>query len=131
LRNGTAIRLKSSNCSVKSKKKISTRPTICSVSTNSLSTVICYILLIMKFTIGHRVSYTFAHWALSPPSFGRDLKSERQISSFRESLRVIVIAWRLLKRSEEHTSELQSRENLVCRLLLEKKKKKTNETAQH
>src|SRR5690606_39351246 len=28
------------------------------------------------------------------------------------------------KRSEEHTSELQSRENLVCRLLLEKKKKK-------
>src|SRR5436309_8802306 len=29
-----------------------------------------------------------------------------------------------LARSEEHTSELQSRENLVCRLLLEKKKKK-------
>src|SRR5436309_8706851 len=28
-------------------------------------------------------------------------------------------------RSEEHTSELQSRENLVCRLLLEKKKYKT------
>src|SRR5690606_12850000 len=28
-------------------------------------------------------------------------------------------------RSEEHTSELQSRENLVCRLLLEKKKKST------
>src|SRR5690606_40105360 len=28
-------------------------------------------------------------------------------------------------RSEEHTSELQSRENLVCRLLLEKKKKRT------
>src|SRR5690606_41507707 len=27
-----------------------------------------------------------------------------------------------LNRSEEHTSELQSRENLVCRLLLEKKK---------
>src|SRR5690606_39714657 len=30
-----------------------------------------------------------------------------------------VLAWR----SEEHTSELQSREKLVCRLLLEKKKK--------
>src|SRR6266700_8437071 len=29
----------------------------------------------------------------------------------------------LAARSEEHTSELQSRENLVCRLLLEKKKK--------
>src|SRR5690625_5811564 len=30
------------------------------------------------------------------------------------------------ERSEEHTSELQSRGHLVCRLLLEKKKKKTN-----
>src|SRR3989454_4997607 len=30
-------------------------------------------------------------------------------------------------RSEEHTSELQSPCNLVCRLLLEKKKKKNNE----
>src|SRR2546430_9691142 len=29
-------------------------------------------------------------------------------------------------RSEEHTSELQSQSNLVCRLLLEKKKKKPN-----
>src|SRR3712207_7339678 len=29
----------------------------------------------------------------------------------------------LIKRSEEHTSELQSRQYLVCRLLLEKKKK--------
>src|SRR5207302_3804990 len=28
----------------------------------------------------------------------------------------------VVERSEEHTSELQSRENLVCRLLLEKKK---------
>src|SRR5690606_2704711 len=32
-----------------------------------------------------------------------------------------------LWRSEEHTSELQSRENLVCRLLLEKKKKTTHD----
>src|SRR5690606_40948954 len=32
---------------------------------------------------------------------------------------------RVVHRSEEHTSELQSRENLVCRLLLEKKKTKT------
>src|SRR3712207_7029692 len=30
-------------------------------------------------------------------------------------------------RSEEHTSELQSRQYLVCRLLLEKKKKHTSE----
>ena len=33
-----------------------------------------------------------------------------------------VAAW--MMRSEEHTSELQSLTNLVCRLLLEKKKKK-------
>src|SRR2546427_5781965 len=33
-------------------------------------------------------------------------------------------------RSEEHTSELQSQSNLVCRLLLEKKKKKSR-TRQH
>src|SRR5690606_39338540 len=36
---------------------------------------------------------------------------------------------RSITRSEEHTSELQSRENLVCRLLLEKKKK-TNKRPQ-
>src|SRR5436305_9588778 len=33
---------------------------------------------------------------------------------------------RTLGRSEEHTSELQSRPHLVCRLLLEKKKKNEN-----
>src|SRR2546422_4184370 len=33
-------------------------------------------------------------------------------------------------RSEEHTSELQSRLHLVCRLLLEKKKKQTNKLCQ-
>src|SRR2546427_8575688 len=32
------------------------------------------------------------------------------------------------RRSEEHTSELQSQSNLVCRLLLEKKKKKQKQT---
>src|SRR3989442_2399652 len=36
----------------------------------------------------------------------------------------------LVKRSEEHTSELQSRPHLVCRLLLEKKKKRAK-TVQH
>src|SRR5947209_12934958 len=34
-------------------------------------------------------------------------------------------------RSEEHTSELQSRQYLVCRLLLEKKKKKNNQQHTH
>src|SRR6266576_6682299 len=35
---------------------------------------------------------------------------------------------RASRRSEEHTSELQSRRDLVCRLLLEKKKKMKNTT---
>src|SRR5574340_1103930 len=35
------------------------------------------------------------------------------------------LSWRV--RSEEHTSELQSPKDLVCRLLLEKKKQKKNE----
>src|SRR5690606_41970271 len=48
-------------------------------------------------------------WPLGPyPGVGRDWHG---ISNFVD-----------LDRSEEHTSELQSRENLVCRLLLEKKK---------
>src|SRR2546426_9335890 len=38
---------------------------------------------------------------------------------------------RTTDRSEEHTSELQSPCNLVCRLLLEKKKKQTSNTYTH
>src|SRR6266496_2873585 len=42
----------------------------------------------------------------------------------REGHQSDVISSRRRHRSEEHTSELQSRRDLVCRLLLEKKKKK-------
>src|SRR3712207_8484485 len=43
------------------------------------------------------------------------------------SLRVLLDSRSIAgKRSEEHTSELQSRQYLVCRLLLEKKKKQIN-----
>src|SRR5688572_32074401 len=46
-----------------------------------------------------------------------------------EAARIAELGERLVDRSEEHTSELQSQSNLVCRLLLEKKKKmKTNNT---
>src|SRR5690606_42043852 len=50
----------------------------------------------------------------APPRAGSDRK--RDIPAVDPSGR---------ERSEEHTSELQSRENLVCRLLLEKKKYKS------
>src|SRR5204863_6275525 len=42
-------------------------------------------------------------------------------------MRAVGMAGRIGARSEEHTSELQSRRDLVCRLLLEKKKKKKKE----
>src|SRR3712207_8330995 len=43
---------------------------------------------------------------------------------FRQNLRTLIYrSSHTVKRSEEHTSELQSRQYLVCRLLLEKKKK--------
>src|SRR3989442_6584118 len=57
-----------------------------------------------------------ARWLDAPQSDGAiavDLARARQ---------VVAAAKELKKRSEEHTSELQSRPHLVCRLLLEKKK---------
>src|SRR3712207_9031141 len=57
------------------------------------------------------VSYLLIHDALPTPA---------QLTEFADKIRV-----HTLLRSEEHTSELQSRQYLVCRLLLEKKKKNT------
>src|SRR5690606_39672799 len=45
-------------------------------------------------------------------------RTELEASVYRTDFRDLIAT-----RSEEHTSELQSRENLVCRLLLEKKNK--------
>src|SRR2546430_12534514 len=45
--------------------------------------------------------------------------------------RMCVEPLRIRLRSEEHTSELQSQSNLVCRLLLEKKKNHDNYTARY
>src|SRR5438270_9708885 len=48
-----------------------------------------------------------------------------EIAAADEKVRVAGAGRRAAGRSEEHTSELQSQSNLVCRLLLEKKKIKT------
>src|SRR2546430_7406961 len=48
----------------------------------------------------------------------KNLQSERLVHPSRPFFKVV--------RSEEHTSELQSQSNLVCRLLLEKKKHSSN-----
>src|SRR5690606_22581861 len=47
----------------------------------------------------------------------RETKRKTEDADERERLQARIVA---TERSEEHTSELQSRENLVCRLLLEK-----------
>src|SRR3989440_5647994 len=48
---------------------------------------------------------------------------ERMLELFRRHLEPAAGKRYRIQRSEEHTSELQSRSDLVCRLLLEKKKK--------
>src|SRR5437588_7864134 len=57
-----------------------------------------------------------------PPESQASQSSPRESN---ESLEKLSKASRDRSRSEEHTSELQSHSDLVCRLLLEKKKKKT------
>src|SRR5438445_7584246 len=55
----------------------------------------------------------------------------QQVLCERGVLRLQQCVSRICERSEEHTSELQSRQYLVCRLLLEKKKKQnTHHTIQ-
>src|SRR5437016_11258983 len=59
----------------------------------------------------------------------RFLRTQKRIEDLEETMERIDSAFKKLQvewddRSEEHTSELQSLTNLVCRLLLEKKKKK-------
>src|SRR5256885_10073043 len=63
-------------------------------------------------------SYTISNYRIDPPSVagGANLNGA--------SLIVFFGGGSLSSRSEEHTSELQSPCNLVCRLLLEKKKKR-------
>src|SRR5699024_11710141 len=56
----------------------------------------------------------------------RPIKAPAPINPVQKSLMLIYLAALERARSEEHTSELQSRFDLVCRLLLEKKKKTKN-----
>src|SRR5690606_39612670 len=57
--------------------------------------------------------------AAAPPAGPRSLPGRRLLPAFAPP----GARRQAARRSEEHTSELQSRENLVCRLLLEKKNK--------
>src|SRR5205085_11387124 len=55
------------------------------------------------------------------------VQRHKYLQAIEETNKLLQLEPQELVRSEEHTSELQSQSNLVCRLLLEKKKKKTNE----
>src|SRR5690606_40908305 len=64
------------------------------------------------------------HRSVRPATREKVLEAIAQLGYRRNSAaRALVTARTATVRSEEHTSELQSRENLVCRLLLEKKNK--------
>src|SRR2546430_16816482 len=60
----------------------------------------------------------------SPPVYRRILAKDSKGPGSPYTRRPACVGGRNFGRSEEHTSELQSQSNLVCRLLLEKKKKK-------
>src|SRR5690554_7762530 len=53
--------------------------------------------------------------------------STEEVYTVMDDLKAYGVPVLILSRSEEHTSELQSRPHLVCRLLLEKKKKQYTE----
>src|SRR5690606_42042816 len=70
----------------------------------------------------HRLEPSLPWGGIKESGTGRDAGSE----SFDDFTWIKTVVART--RSEEHTSELQSRENLVCRLLLEKKQNRLDET---
>src|SRR3712207_7414208 len=81
------------------------------------STLFPYTTLFRSAGAGH------AHAADDHRALAADHELEREPLALRVLGRAELAAGALLhRRSEEHTSELQSRQYLVCRLLLEKKK---------
>src|SRR2546430_11394727 len=67
--------------------------------------------------------------AVGQPAFVKELQKKgalKPIEFARSSLQANYSPDNVKLRSEEHTSELQSQSNLVCRLLLAKKKKKSD-----
>src|SRR5207253_4460135 len=67
----------------------------------------------------------------SPSSNERAAREELRTTPGCSPTRSARDSYSRMMRSEEHTSELQSRGHLVCRLLLEKKKKKNKNTNKH
>src|SRR5256886_3096402 len=85
-----------------------------------LGYLVCTALRLTGLRAGLAVMY---HRVGEPPGdYAFELVPNLGTRLFESQIRYLRRAFRLV-RSEEHTSELQSQSNLVCRLLLEKKKK--------
>src|SRR2546430_16662700 len=96
-----------------------------------LSNSIHYLLIFFFFFFNDTATteiYTLSlHDALPISDRSRTSRGKRMKTASTSIIRTCITsacsAWELrVRRSEEHTSELQSQSNLVCRLLLEKKK---------
>src|SRR3712207_8819978 len=84
------------------------------------STLFPYTTLFRSHTYTHTLFFTFLLSLLSQANLDKHLGQTLTSGSLLHHPHPDTIT--PLKRSEEHTSELQSRQYLVCRLLLEKKK---------
>src|SRR5437016_7470621 len=87
------------------------------------STLFPYTTLFRSELIALVVVVRVANYAVLIRDGGRDVVT-RVLAAARDRQGVLLLE-SVFERSEEHTSELQSLTNLVCRLLLEKKKKYT------
>src|SRR5438067_8587097 len=87
------------------------------------STLFPYTTLFRSHGVLHTFEYVEKHARVASESFhkaGVAARAHIHVGAAIEKLREVEA------RSEEHTSELQSRFDLVCRLLLEKKKRKSD-----
>src|SRR2546426_7849964 len=90
----------------------------------------CFFFFFFNDTATTEIYTLSLHDAL-PISAGQGLRSFFVGVQQKPGGRTIFRRSRKMVRSEEHTSELQSPCNLVCRLLLEKKKKKINANSEY
>src|SRR2546430_7728934 len=75
-------------------------------------------------------STLFPYTTLFRSALTAHLLADRALGDFDEGV-ALALGLCVSPRSEEHTSELQSQSNLVCRLLLEKKKTKSQHLSRH
>src|SRR5205085_9732347 len=80
----------------------------------------------MNFPVRSVSDAAFADWVKGAKGSGKALDRASYAEAAKQSIADAPRSFG--SRSEEHTSELQSQSNLVCRLLLEKKKKKQHKT---